>query len=149
MFFTFVSFSWRPGLLTGYTSVQPSCNHLLLGTMISITMRWFPSPCDDSLHHAMIPFTLQEHGLGRMKAACIGYSKPPEAVAIMQSIKSMLDPKVRVPNGIRQVLMHLKVLLLSKQHVLFFGPKVRVYMSRYDHSKYNACSCNEAVMHQL
>jgi hypothetical protein len=30
-----------------------------------------------------------------MKAACIGYSKPPEAVELMQSIKSMLDPKVR------------------------------------------------------
>jgi hypothetical protein len=30
-----------------------------------------------------------------MKAACIGYSKPPEAVGLMQSIKSMLDPKVR------------------------------------------------------
>jgi D-2-hydroxyglutarate dehydrogenase len=33
-----------------------------------------------------------EHGLGRMKAECVGYSKPAEAVQLMGSIKRMLDP---------------------------------------------------------
>lgn len=34
-----------------------------------------------------------EHGLGRMKAPCIGYSKPPEAVRLMRSIKAAFDPQ--------------------------------------------------------
>ena len=34
-----------------------------------------------------------EHGLGRMKAPCIGYSKSPEAVATMRLIKQALDPE--------------------------------------------------------
>lgn len=34
-----------------------------------------------------------EHGLGLMKAECIGYSKPPAAVAVMASIKHALDPR--------------------------------------------------------
>jgi D-2-hydroxyglutarate dehydrogenase len=34
-----------------------------------------------------------EHGLGLMKAGCIGYSKPPEAVAVMRQIKAALDPR--------------------------------------------------------
>lgn len=34
-----------------------------------------------------------EHGLGRMKAPCIGYSKTPEAVAAMRLIKQALDPR--------------------------------------------------------
>lgn len=33
-----------------------------------------------------------EHGLGRMKAECVGYSKPSEAVHLMGGIKRMLDP---------------------------------------------------------
>ncbi|KAL4854460.1 D-2-hydroxyglutarate dehydrogenase [Chlorella vulgaris] len=33
-----------------------------------------------------------EHGLGLMKAGCIGYSKPPAAVAVMRQIKAALDP---------------------------------------------------------
>ena len=33
-----------------------------------------------------------EHGLGRMKAECIGYSKPPEAVALMAQLKRSFDP---------------------------------------------------------
>ena len=34
-----------------------------------------------------------EHGLGLMKAACIGYSKPPAAVAAMRAVKAALDPR--------------------------------------------------------
>ena len=34
-----------------------------------------------------------EHGLGLMKAACIGYSKPPVAVEVMRQIKAALDPR--------------------------------------------------------
>ena len=33
-----------------------------------------------------------EHGLGRMKADCIGYSKPPLAVDLMRQMKQVLDP---------------------------------------------------------
>ena len=33
-----------------------------------------------------------EHGLGRMKAEAIGYSKPHEAVSVMADIKALLDP---------------------------------------------------------
>jgi D-2-hydroxyglutarate dehydrogenase len=33
-----------------------------------------------------------EHGLGFMKASCIGYSKPPAAVAVMRAVKAALDP---------------------------------------------------------
>ena len=33
-----------------------------------------------------------EHGLGLMKAACISYSKPPAAVAVMRAVKAALDP---------------------------------------------------------
>ena len=33
-----------------------------------------------------------EHGLGLMKAGCIGYSKPPAAVAVMRAVKAALDP---------------------------------------------------------
>jgi D-2-hydroxyglutarate dehydrogenase len=33
-----------------------------------------------------------EHGLGQMKASCIGYTKPPAAVALMAGIKQLLDP---------------------------------------------------------
>ena len=34
-----------------------------------------------------------EHGLGSMKAGYIGYTKSPEAVAMMRTIKRSLDPK--------------------------------------------------------
>jgi D-2-hydroxyglutarate dehydrogenase len=34
-----------------------------------------------------------EHGLGLMKAECIGYSKPREAVECMGRVKAMFDPK--------------------------------------------------------
>lgn len=34
-----------------------------------------------------------EHGLGLMKAECIGYSKPPAAVALMAKLKALLDPQ--------------------------------------------------------
>lgn len=33
-----------------------------------------------------------EHGLGLMKANCIQYSKPPEAIQLMANMKAMLDP---------------------------------------------------------
>ena len=33
-----------------------------------------------------------EHGLGQMKAHAIGYSKPPEAIAMMRRLKALLDP---------------------------------------------------------
>lgn len=33
-----------------------------------------------------------EHGLGLMKAECIGYSKPAAAVALMAQIKRLMDP---------------------------------------------------------
>jgi D-2-hydroxyglutarate dehydrogenase len=33
-----------------------------------------------------------EHGLGRMKAECMGYSKPEEAVQLMGQLKRLLDP---------------------------------------------------------
>lgn len=34
-----------------------------------------------------------EHGLGLMKAGCIGYSKPLPAVDLMRQIKAALDPR--------------------------------------------------------
>ena len=34
-----------------------------------------------------------EHGLGLMKAAAIGYSKSPEAIAIMRQLKQVFDPQ--------------------------------------------------------
>ncbi|EFN52862.1 hypothetical protein CHLNCDRAFT_26350 [Chlorella variabilis] len=34
-----------------------------------------------------------EHGLGLMKAGCIGYSKPAAAVAVMRQVKAALDPR--------------------------------------------------------
>lgn len=57
----------------------------------------------DELERAIEPFVYEwvtarrgsisaEHGLGRMKAECVGYSKPQEAVQLMGSIKRMLDP---------------------------------------------------------
>ncbi|KAK9827995.1 hypothetical protein WJX81_006665 [Elliptochloris bilobata] len=35
-----------------------------------------------------------EHGMGRMKAECIGYSKPAAAVDVMAQIKALLDPNL-------------------------------------------------------
>jgi len=34
-----------------------------------------------------------EHGLGAMKAAAVGYSKPPAAVELMRALKRQLDPR--------------------------------------------------------
>lgn len=34
-----------------------------------------------------------EHGLGVMKAACMGYSKPAAAIELMRQIKAVLDPR--------------------------------------------------------
>ena len=34
-----------------------------------------------------------EHGLGAMKAGCIGYSKPAAAVGVMRQMKAALDPR--------------------------------------------------------
>ena len=33
-----------------------------------------------------------EHGLGLMKAQCIGYSKSPEAIDLMRKLKQLMDP---------------------------------------------------------
>jgi len=33
-----------------------------------------------------------EHGLGLMKAGCIGYSKPPAAVAVLRAVQAALAP---------------------------------------------------------
>lgn len=34
-----------------------------------------------------------EHGLGFKKRGVLGYSKPPEALRLMQQLKALLDPK--------------------------------------------------------
>jgi D-2-hydroxyglutarate dehydrogenase len=58
---------------------------------------------DDRLREALEPFVYEwtagvrgsvsaEHGLGAMKADAIGYSKSPEAVALMRKIKEAIDP---------------------------------------------------------
>lgn len=58
---------------------------------------------DDRLRAALEPFVYEwaasvkgsisaEHGLGAMKADVIGYSKTPEAVALMRKIKDAIDP---------------------------------------------------------
>ncbi|KAL4440007.1 hypothetical protein ABPG75_003008 [Micractinium tetrahymenae] len=59
---------------------------------------------DEALRHQIEPFVYEwtaqhrgsvsaEHGLGLMKAGCIGYSKPPAAIQLMRQIKAALDPK--------------------------------------------------------
>lgn len=58
-----------------------------LGTSISLTK---PCPaCPAAQHRGSVS---AEHGLGLMKASCIGYSKPPAAVAVMRAVKAALDP---------------------------------------------------------
>mmetsp|Transcript_13765 Transcript_13765/g.34611 ORF Transcript_13765/g.34611 Transcript_13765/m.34611 type:complete len:434 (+) Transcript_13765:250-1551(+) len=58
---------------------------------------------DEAIESAIEPFVYEwtrdvrgsvsaEHGLGLMKADCMGYSKTPEAVRVMRGIKKLLDP---------------------------------------------------------
>ena len=49
-----------------------------------------PAPCSLLQHRGSIS---AEHGLGLMKAGCIGYSKPSAAVAVMRQVKAALDPR--------------------------------------------------------
>ncbi len=59
---------------------------------------------DETLRQQIEPFVYEwtaghrgsisaEHGLGLMKAECIGYSKPPLAVDLMRQVKAALDPQ--------------------------------------------------------
>lgn len=41
-----------------------------------------------------------EHGLGQQKSSAIGYSQPPEAIAIMQQLKRVFDPNMILCPGI-------------------------------------------------
>lgn len=49
-----------------------------------------PPACAPPQHRGSVS---AEHGLGLMKAGCIGYSKPPAAVALMRAVKAALDPQ--------------------------------------------------------
>jgi len=81
-------------LVTGYGHVSDGNLHLNISNP-----KW-----DSRLEQAIEPFVYEwtrdhegsvsaEHGLRLMKADCIHYSKPKNAVKLMKEIKKTLDPK--------------------------------------------------------
>ena len=85
----------RGVLVAGYGHVADGNLHLNISN---------PEGYDPALAQKIEPYVYEwvtkyngsvsaEHGLGLMKAQCIGYSKSEAAVAWMRQIKAMMDPR--------------------------------------------------------
>ena len=85
-------------LVVGYGHVGDGNLHLNVSV---------PRP-DDAIRDRIEPFVYEwtrtvrgsgsaEHGLGLMKASAIGYSKSPEAIALMRGVKQLFDPNGAAP----------------------------------------------------